>query len=107
MTLIKTARVQTSLGPDVLLFLSFDGSEAMGQPFEYQVDLLSMDEEIDFASLLGQPMTVVLELPLGQVREFSGIVARFVSVGKLGRYVRFHPDDLVQLRVSCWHISWP
>jgi type VI secretion system secreted protein VgrG len=89
MTLLPTARVVTSLGTDVLLFLSMDGTEAMGQPFEYEVDLVSMDEQIDFAALLGRTMTVVLELPNSQLREFSGYVMRFVSVGSLGRYARY------------------
>src|SRR6187399_752891 len=89
MTLLKAARVVTDLGEDALLFLSFDGTEAMGQPFEYEVDLLSTDEQLDFSKLLGHPMLVLLELPNSQKREFSGIVTRFVLAGTLGRYVRY------------------
>ena len=89
MTLLRYARVFTPLGDDVLLFFSMDGTESMGQPFEYEVDLLSTDEQIDLTQLLGQPMLITVELPNAQFREFSGYVTRFVLVGSLGRYVRY------------------
>ncbi len=87
MTLLRTARVSTPLGDDVLLFFSMDCTESLGQPFEYEVDLLSTDEQIDLTQLLGQMIVVELELPNAQLREFTGIVRRFVQVGTLGRYV--------------------
>lgn len=89
MTLLRTARVSTPLGDDVLLFFSMDCTESLGQPFEYEVDLLSLDEQIDLTQLLGQMIVVRLELPNAQVREFTGIVRRFIQVGALGRYVRY------------------
>ncbi|HEU5072953.1 MAG TPA: type VI secretion system tip protein TssI/VgrG, partial [Polyangiaceae bacterium] len=89
MTLLRTARVSTPLGDDTLLFFSMDCTEALGQPFEYEVDLLSTDEQIDLVQLLGQMMVVRLELPNFQTREFTGLVRRFVQVGSLGRYVRY------------------
>jgi len=89
MTLLRTARVSTPLGDDVLLFFSMECAEALGQPFEYQVDLLSTDEQIDLTQLLGQMMIVRLELPNAQVREFTGVIRRFVQVGTLGRYIRY------------------
>ncbi|HEY6725134.1 MAG TPA: type VI secretion system tip protein TssI/VgrG [Polyangiaceae bacterium] len=89
MTLLRTARVFTTLGDDVLLFFSMDGTESLGQPFEYEVDLLSTDEQLDLTKLLGQPMVVALELPNLQIRQFTGYVTRFVLTGTLGRYVRY------------------
>ncbi|HEU5074633.1 MAG TPA: type VI secretion system tip protein TssI/VgrG, partial [Polyangiaceae bacterium] len=89
MTLLRTARVFTALGDDVLLFFSLDGTEAVGHPFEYEVELLSTDEQLDLTKLLGQPMLVVLEQANLQFREFTGYVTRFVLVGSLGRYVRY------------------
>ena len=89
MTLLRFAKVSTPLGDDVLLFFSMDCTESLGQPFEYEVDLLSLDEQIDLTQLLGQMVVVTLELPDSQKREFSGIVRRFVQVGSLGNYVRY------------------
>jgi len=89
MTLLRTARVFTTLGDDTLLFFSMDGTESLGQPFEYEVDVLSTDEQLDLTKLLGQPMLVALELPNLQMREFTGYVTRFVLIGTLGRYVRY------------------
>jgi len=68
MTLLRTARVSSPLGDDVLLFFSMEGSESVGQAFEYDVELLSLDEQIDPLALLGQPMLVTLELPDNKVR---------------------------------------
>ena len=38
MTLLRTARVFTALGDDVLLFLSLDGNQSLGRRFEYEVE---------------------------------------------------------------------
>jgi len=101
MTLLRYARVFTPLGDDVLLFFSMDGTESMGQPFEYEVDLLSTDEQLDLTQLLGQPILITLELPNTQIREFSGYVTRFVLVGSVGRYVRYRAT----LRPWVWLIT--
>ncbi|HEY6729166.1 MAG TPA: type VI secretion system tip protein VgrG, partial [Polyangiaceae bacterium] len=101
MTLLRTARVITTLGDDVLLFFSMEGTEALGQAFEYEVELLSADEQIDLTKLLGQPMLIALELPNLQIREFTGYVTRFLLVGTLGRYVRYRAT----LRPWLWMLS--
>lgn len=85
----RSARVESPLGDKALLFLSMTAREALGRPFSYTVDVLAEDDTLDFSSLLGQVMTVELELPLLSTREFSGYVTELSLVGQLGRYVRY------------------
>jgi len=86
--------VESPLGEGVLLFLSMSAREALGRPFSYTVDVLADDDTLDFSKLLGQVMTVELEIDLLMTREFSGYVTEIGLVGELGRYVRYR----VQLR---------
>lgn len=73
--------VSTPLGPDVLLLERFVGTEAISEPFEYQLGLLAeRDTEVAFDKLLGQPVTVAVAMPDGKHRYFNGIVNR-VSQG--------------------------
>jgi type VI secretion system secreted protein VgrG len=77
--------VHTPLAPDKLLLVGFTGQEALSQLFTFQLDLLAENkDDIPFDQLLGQPMTVDLELPGHKKRYFHGIVRRF-SQG--------HPDS--------------
>ncbi len=66
--------VESPLAPDALVFVSMHGVEALGRPFEYVVDLVSEDPNISLGDLLGQPLTVKLELDGGEHRCFHGLV---------------------------------
>ena len=43
----------------VLRVLSFEGEDAISRPFEYRIELLSDDPEIDPAKILNKPATFV------------------------------------------------
>src|SRR5262249_35913567 len=75
--------VATPLGQDVLLLVGFSGQEGISQLFSFQLDLLAETRhDIAFDRLLGQPLTVRIELPGGkQQRYFHGICRR-VSQGE-------------------------
>jgi len=85
----RSARVNSPLGDGVLLFLSLSAREALGRPFSYTVDVLADDEAVDFSKVLGQIMTVELDVSLGETREFGGYVTQVSLVGTLGNYVRY------------------
>ncbi len=53
---------------------------------EFEIELLSKEETIDFAQIVGQPMTVRLHLPDDEERRFSGVVSRFAHVGTHGNF---------------------
>ncbi len=75
----REATIATPLGDDVLLLRSMSGSEQLGRPFEYTVNLLSTDELIAPKDIVGQNVTVLLKLVSGEERYFNGFVSRFVQ----------------------------
>jgi type VI secretion system secreted protein VgrG len=60
--------------------------EELGRLSEYEIDLLSTKADIDFDKVVGQSVTIVLELPKDKKRYFHGYVTRFVQGGMFGRY---------------------
>jgi len=83
----KEIEVSTPLGDDVLLFHSMTGIEELGRPFEYDVQLLSEDQNIKMEDLLGHNVTVRLWRPDDKVRYFNGFVSRFAQTGVSRHYV--------------------
>lgn len=78
--------VETPLGTDVLLLQSFAGSEEISRLFSYDLELLSEEPNLQFEDLIGQNITVRLELPSGETRYFNGYISR-LALGPTG--VRF------------------
>jgi type VI secretion system secreted protein VgrG len=97
MIFTRTARVFTTAGDGVLLFMSMTGTEALGRPFQYDLELLAAHEQLALVDLLGQPMTIQLEMTDTGVREFSGLVTSFSLAGEVGTRVRY----LATLRPGC------
>jgi type VI secretion system secreted protein VgrG len=83
--------VNSPLGPDKLLLRSMVANERLSAPFELHLDLLSEDDNITADDILGQTMTVRLELREGSgpqgdgKRYFNGFVSRFEHTGFPGR----------------------
>jgi type VI secretion system secreted protein VgrG len=66
--------IDTPLGPGALTFRSMRAFEALGRPFQYSIDLVSADPNIELTDLLGNTMTVHLEVTDGILRHFNGYV---------------------------------
>ena len=82
--------VTTPFEDDVLLISSMSGHEQLGRPFEYTVDLFSeQPTKVKFEELLGEKMTVKLELSPGQFRFFNGHVNRFVQTEVDGDIIHY------------------
>ena len=79
------ATVKTSLGPDKLTLRSMIGREELGRVFVYELELLSDDDKVTLSDLLGQPMTIEVQLGNDAKRYFSGVVCRFAQSGMVGR----------------------
>jgi len=77
----RTLSVTTPLGEDILLLRAMRGSEQLSTLFEYELELISEYKDIKHEDLLGQPVTVQLELPDYRTRSFNGIVSRFSHTG--------------------------
>jgi len=79
----RQIQIGTPLGDDVLLFYRMNGSERLGELFEYELDLLSENPTIDPSKLLGQNVTIALALQNNSYRYFNGYVTRFSQHGIL------------------------
>lgn len=88
MFLTRSAVFASPLGERVS-FYSMTGRETLGQPFSYEVDLLSADDSIDLSAPLGHGASVVLERVDGSLREYTGFVTEFSLVGEHGNYARY------------------
>ena len=86
MPIQREVEVSSPLGEGALLFHRMTAREELGRLFEYELDLLSKDEQIKFKDVLGQPLTVHLDLPSGKKRHFNGFATRFSQPGKVGNY---------------------
>ncbi len=68
--------VTTPFADGLMALERMDGHEALGQPFSYNLVLLSTNWNIDLSTLLGQSLTVHVKLPAGGTRHFNGIVTQ-------------------------------
>lgn len=69
------------IGQDVLLVRHFKGEEKLGRLFKFEVTLRSKAEDIDFESLLGENVSVRLNVIGAGERYFNGFITDF-SQGK-------------------------
>ncbi|MEJ2620952.1 MAG: type VI secretion system tip protein TssI/VgrG [Candidatus Thiodiazotropha sp.] len=73
------------LGKGVLRFQSMTASEQLGRLFECHINLVSDNFNINIPDILGQNVTIRLELPeIYSKRYFNGFVSRFIQVGQVG-----------------------
>jgi type VI secretion system secreted protein VgrG len=78
----RIVKAHTPLGDDTLRFRAMQGTEALSQLFEFDVELLSDSHSIDLKALLGQPLTLEIETSGGSARYLDGIVSRCVLLGR-------------------------
>jgi type VI secretion system secreted protein VgrG len=66
--------VTTPLGADKLLLIGFSGEEAVSRLYRFQLEVLAENAtDVAFDKLLGQDLSITLELPDGKKRYFAGI----------------------------------
>lgn len=82
----RLGKLTTNLGGDKLSLLRFDGEDHLNQLFEYRVEALSTEQNINFDELLGTHATVTIETQNNGPRHFDGIVtqASWAGVGENG-----------------------
>ncbi|MDN3711685.1 hypothetical protein QWZ10_07285 [Paracoccus cavernae] len=57
----RLGRLTTALGPDTLVLLRFDGSDHLNGLFDYRVEAISMERDLDFDALVGTHATVAID----------------------------------------------
>lgn len=81
------------LGDDVLLVVSFQGSESMSENFQFTIELISEDFNIDFAALIGKPAAIGIRLGDGtSFRYIHGYISRFRHVPHPGRHAYYEAE---------------
>ncbi|PCJ16780.1 MAG: type VI secretion system tip protein VgrG [Gammaproteobacteria bacterium] len=79
--------VTTPLQKDTLVLRRMTGSEQLGRLFSFDLELHSEDINIKHEDLLGENITVAIELPNQQVRHINGIVSQITMDGCSDRHV--------------------
>src|SRR5579872_3919406 len=70
----RIGKLATPLGKDRLCLTRFEGTEAIGELFEYRIEAVSTEANIDFHPALGKTCSVHLETSDGAGRDFSGVL---------------------------------
>ncbi len=96
----RRVRVVSPLA-DALWFERLDGSDGLSCNGEYRVVLLCRRGDLSAVELLGQPVSVEVELPPGGMRQFNGLAAGFSMLGSRGRLHRYQ----VVLRPWTWMLT--
>ena len=82
--------LNTPLGPNKLLLESYTGHEAISELFAFQLELLSQNEGIDFASILGKSVSFGVNGPGGEhTRHIQGIVTAFAELPRRERFNQY------------------
>jgi type VI secretion system secreted protein VgrG len=85
--------VETPLGKDKLLLLSFAGYEEISRLFSFQLEMLSLDFNINFDDIVGKNITFGLPgNPDGDMRYFNGYVTRFAQMPGYAGYARYQAE---------------
>ena len=75
----RMLKLSTPLGEDVLLLTGFSGQEEISRLFRFQLEMISDDNGIAAADIVGQDVTFSVELSDGSPRFFHGFVNQFVA----------------------------
>ncbi len=81
--------IETTLGEDVLLLISLSGTEQLGRLFEYKLELASEDYQIGPESIIGENVSIRLNLSNGEARYFNGFVSHFTQLTSSGQLARY------------------
>ena len=93
--------ISTPLGDDIFQLLAFHGNETLSQPFKYQLELRSENNDIQYTDLLGQQVNVRLRSLRNDDRDFNGYVSQFSMSEEKGRYTYYQ----VTLVPALWFLK--
>ncbi len=85
----RELEIATPLGEDMLLLTSMSGTEQLGRLFRFELELVSEEHQIKSADIVGQNVTIRLNMSGDKSRYFNGFVSRFTQTlpaGGLARY---------------------
>lgn len=82
--------IETPLGQDALILRSFQGREEISKLFAFELDLVSEEATIKYDDIVGQVVTVRVNLADGSSRYWNGYVSRFVQAGQDSNVAVYH-----------------
>jgi type VI secretion system secreted protein VgrG len=82
----------TPFGKDKVVLQTFQADERISSLFHYSVEMISLDNALDFTKIVGKSITVTHTLQSGEKEYFNGIVGRFVQAGKHSRHTTYRAD---------------
>lgn len=94
-------RITTPLGDNKLLVRSYHGEEGISELFRYDLELYSTDPELDFSKIVGQAVSLQIELSSGDFQYVNGIVARFTQGGRDDLFTTY----FAELRPWFWMLT--
>ncbi len=97
----KPGVLTTPLGKDVLLLERFDAVEALSELFEFRIDALSTEADLDFDGAIGQQCSVKIKTYKDEEREFHGILAEAQWIGVAEHFYSYQ----IVLRPWLWLLS--
>lgn len=84
--------IDTPLGKDALLLVSFQAQEGISRLFRISAEFYSENSSIDFKKIIGQKVSIRVNLVGGAKRYFSGYVSRFAQTGLDRRFTHYHAE---------------
>jgi len=75
----KFLSISSSLGADELLLQAISGTEYISKPFQFHLELLSINKNIKAKDIIGQKVDFQIEVANDQPRIFNGYVSQFVA----------------------------
>jgi type VI secretion system secreted protein VgrG len=88
--------IDTPLGKDVLLLQGLAGNEGISRLFSYELDILAYNNDsISFKDIVGQKVTIRIQLPDGSPRYINGYVSRFTQGDTDDRFFTHYRAQIV------------
>jgi type VI secretion system secreted protein VgrG len=84
--------IDTPLGEDVLLLQGFTGYEGISRLFSFDLDLLAETSSIPFNKIVGQRVTIRINLANGSNRYINGFISRFAQSGRDAWFTRYQAE---------------
>lgn len=92
----RLIKLDTSLGPDVLLPQRVIAHEKLGRTYQYTVDCLSLERDIELKQLIAQPVTLWIQQTDRSYLPVHGYVHTIKKLGSDGQFI------VCQLIFSPW-----
>lgn len=97
----RPLKIATPLGDNVVVLQHMSGIERLSQLFQFEAQLLSENFNIKPETLLGENVTVALDMEKGEPRFFNGYVTSFGYYGHRGEFA----DYRASIRPWLWFLG--